>query len=234
MGQVQGGDMHAQASDLYSDEFSQLVAGFNHMVRGLQARQEMNDQMLQSYFATLAAALDARDPYTAGHSQRVAVYSVQIGQLVGLPALDLDLLNKAALLHDIGKIGVRDSILLKESKLSEEEFAFIKLHPVLGEMILKQVEPAEAMAPLLPGVRSHHERYDGRGYPDGLAGDEIPLFGRIIAVADAFDAMTYDRPYRRGMSVERALAILDEGKGTQWDPLFAEVFIAAWREKQAV
>ncbi|NOU73133.1 HD domain-containing protein [Paenibacillus sp. LMG 31458] len=132
---------------------------------------------------------------------------------------ELDLLNKTALLHDIGKIGVRDDVLLKESRLTNEEFEQIKLHPVLDESILKQIEPAEAMAPLLPGVRSHHERYNGGGYPDGLKGLDIPEFGRIIAVADAFDAMTSDRPYRKGMPIEKALAILAEGKGTQWDPV---------------
>ncbi|MDQ0918917.1 HD-GYP domain-containing protein [Paenibacillus sp. V4I5] len=189
------------------------------MVKGLETREKMNNQLLQSYYSTLAAALDARDAYTAGHSTRVAKYSLLIGRAVDLNEQELDLLNKTALLHDIGKIGVRDDVLLKESRLTDEEFEQIKLHPVLGESILKQIEPAEAMAPLLPGVRSHHERFDGGGYPDGLKGLDIPEFGRIIAVADAFDAMTSDRPYRKGMPVEKALAILAEGKGTQWDPV---------------
>jgi HD-GYP domain-containing protein (c-di-GMP phosphodiesterase class II) len=229
MRHVQRGRFTVQASDLYSDEFSRLISGFNSMVQDLRVRDEMNTQLLESYFSTLAATLDARDPYTAGHSMRVAKYSVQIGRSYGMPLEQLDLLNKSALLHDIGKIGIRDNVLLKEGKLTDEEFAQIKLHPVLGEAILMQIQPAEAMAPLLPGVRSHHERYDGRGYPDGLAGEEIPLFGRIMAVADAFDAMTSDRPYRKGMPFEKALAILEEGKGTQWDPLFARLFIELQR-----
>jgi HD-GYP domain-containing protein (c-di-GMP phosphodiesterase class II) len=120
---------------------------------------------------------------------------------------------------------VPDSVLNKEGKLSVEEFDLIKLHPVLGESILKQVQPARAMAPLLPGVRSHHERYDGSGYPDGLRGEGIPFFGRIIAVADAFDAMTTDRPYRKGMSFEKALLILRQGMGTQWDPMLVQLFL---------
>ncbi|MEW9701047.1 HD domain-containing phosphohydrolase [Paenibacillus sp. SI8] len=227
MKEVQAGDLQVRASDLYSDEFSRLIAGFNHMVKGLEAREHMNNLLLQSYFSTLAAALDARDAYTAGHSQRVAKYSLMIGRAAGLNEQELDLLNKTALLHDIGKIGVRDAVLLKEGRLTEEEFEQIKLHPVLGETILKQIEPPEAMAPLLPGVRSHHERYDGKGYPDGLQGQEIPVFGRIIAVADAFDAMTSDRPYRQGMVIEKAMSILEEGKGTQWDPVFAQMFIHA-------
>jgi HD-GYP domain-containing protein (c-di-GMP phosphodiesterase class II) len=231
MGKVQEGSFQVHAADIYSDEFSRLAAGFNHMVKGLSEREKMNNQLIASYFATLAAALDARDPYTAGHSDRVANYSVQIGSLAGLPPKEVDLLKKTALLHDIGKIGVRDDVLLKDGKLTDEEFAQIKLHPVLGERILKQIEPANAMAPYLPGVRSHHERFDGRGYPDGLAGYDIPLFGRIIAVADAFDAMTSDRPYRKGMSFDRALSILNEGKGTQWDPEFAQLFINSFAGK---
>nr|WP_233181475.1 HD-GYP domain-containing protein [Paenibacillus sonchi] len=215
-----------QVQDEYSDEFSKLVAGFNMMVRGLQAREQQSRQLLDSYFTTLAVALDARDPYTAGHSLRVAEYSVIIGQLAGLTGQQLDNLRKSALLHDIGKIGVRDSVLFKEEELTEEEFDQIKSHPVLGENILRQIEPEEKMAPYLGGVRSHHERYDGKGYPDGLAGTAIPLHGRIIAVADAYDAMTSDRPYRKGMDHDRALAILEQGRGTQWDPEFAGLFLA--------
>lgn len=218
-------DIDVYRQDLYSDEFSKLIGGFNDMVRGLRERERMNSQLLASYFSTLAAALDARDTYTAGHSERVAEYAVQIGQQAGLGETELDLLEKTALLHDIGKIGVPDAVLFKEGRLTDDEFDLIKRHPVLGESILLQIEPPETMAPYLPGVRSHHERYDGKGYPDGLSGTDIPLFGRIIAVADAFDAMTSDRPYRKGMSQERALAILTEGKGTQWDAEFVQHFI---------
>ncbi|MCQ4087611.1 HD domain-containing phosphohydrolase [Saccharibacillus sp. JS10] len=231
---VQTGNLETRASDLYSDEFSKLVAGFNHMVQGLSQRQRVNEQLLQSYFSTLAAALDARDTYTAGHSQRVAEYSLLIGRGAGLNREELDLLNKSALLHDIGKIGVRDSVLLKDGRLTDEEFEQIKKHPALGEEILKRVEPLEMMAPLLPGVRSHHERYDGRGYPDGLAGNDIPQLGRIIAVADAFDAMTSDRPYRSGMPLEKAISIIAEGKGTQWDPYYAQVFIDAFYQNKEI
>lgn len=225
MASVQNGDLDVRTADIYSDEFSKLVAGFNHMVSGLKARETMNNQLIQSYFATLAAALDARDPYTAGHSERVAHYSFEIGKLAGLSLEDLDRLKKTALLHDIGKIGVRDTVLLKDGRLTDEEFEQIKQHPVLGENILKEIQPPESMAHLLPGVRSHHERFDGGGYPDGLAGDHIPLTGRIIAIADAFDAMTSDRPYRKGMAVEKALHILEEGRGTQWDPRLTTAFI---------
>lgn len=215
-----------QVQDEYTDEFSKLVAGFNMMVRGLKDREQQSRQLLDSYFTTLAVALDARDSYTAGHSLRVAEYSVIIGQLAGMTGQSLDDLRKSALLHDIGKIGVPDNVLFKEGNLTTEEFDQIKSHPVLGENMLRQIEPVEKMAPYLGGVRSHHERFDGKGYPDGLAGTDIPLHGRIIAVADAYDAMTSDRPYRQGMDHERALDILEQGRGSQWDPEYAGLFLA--------
>lgn len=230
MNQVKDGNL-VQVQDEYSDEFSKLVAGFNMMVRGLQAREQQSRQLLDSYFSTLAVALDARDSYTAGHSLRVAEYSVIIGQLAGLMGQELDNLRKSALLHDIGKIGVRDSILFKEEAFTDEEFLQIQSHTVLGENILRQIEPADKMAPYLGGVRSHHERYDGHGYPDGLTGTDIPIHGRIIAVADAYDAMTSNRPYRKGMDHERALGILEQGRGSQWDPEFTGLFLGYFGRK---
>lgn len=224
MTDVQVGRFDVRADDSYSDEFAGLVAGFNHMTNGLYARDKLNEEMLESYFATLAAALDARDEYTAGHSIRVAEYSEQIGRLAGFDEAFVTTIRKSALLHDIGKIGVRDAVLLKPDRLTPEEEAQMQLHPALGEAILQQVQPKEALAPLLPGVRSHHERYDGKGYPDGLAGEDIPLLGRVLAVADAFDAMTSDRPYRKGFPTQKAIAILESGRGTQWDAKFAGLF----------
>lgn len=229
MFQVQNGDFEVRAKVPYFDEFSKLASGFNHMVTGLSERDKINDQLVDSYFATLAAALDARDRYTAGHSTRVAEYGVVIGREVGLVEWEVSLLRKSALLHDIGKIGIRDEVLLKDGKLTDEEFEVIKKHPIIGESILQKIQPNVTMQPLLPGVRSHHERYDGKGYPDGLSGEQIPLFGRILAVADAYDAMTSDRPYRAGMTQDRALSILESGKGTQWDPQFVDALICAMR-----
>ncbi|MFV8829339.1 HD domain-containing phosphohydrolase [Alkalihalobacterium sp. APHAB7] len=231
MKQVESGNFTIKASDTYSDEFSNLINGFNHMVRGLNDRQKLNEQLLESFFATLAAALDARDHYTAGHSLRVAHYSIEIGKKANLSEKELLLLKKTALLHDIGKIGIPDRVLLKAGKLTEDEFRIIQQHSVLGEEILKQVQPSEMMKPFLPGVRSHHERVDGKGYPDQLIGEEIPILGRIIAVADAFDAMTSDRPYRKGMPPQKALAILKSGRGTQWESEFVD-HIAEWLEEQ--
>ncbi|MDZ5473829.1 HD domain-containing protein [Bacillus sp. 31A1R] len=218
--------------NVYTDEFSQVFTGFNHMTKTIHSREETNKQLLESFMATLSITLDARDPYTSGHSMRVASYSYEIGRELNLSKEDLELLYQTALLHDIGKIGVPDSVLLKDGKLTDDEFSYIKAHPVIGENILKQVQPASKIAGLLPGVRHHHERIDGRGYPDGLTGTDIPYFGRIIAVADGFDAMTSDRPYRKGMSIEKAIEILKSGKGTQWDETIVDVFITIINSKQ--
>ncbi|TGB01936.1 HD-GYP domain-containing protein [Halobacillus salinus] len=217
--------------NVYSDEFSNLVTGFNHMITGIKERDEENERLLESFFTVFAATLDARDPYTAGHSERVAEYSVWIAERAGFEEGEVDLLRKSALLHDIGKIGVRDHVLLKAGRLTEEEFEQIKQHPVIGYEILQQVQLPEPLQPVLPGVRSHHERFDGKGYPDGLSGFDIPVFGRLMAVADAYDAMTSDRPYRKGMPQMKALSIIEEGRGTQWDPYFADLFLNEMRER---
>lgn len=228
--QVQSGTLQ-EMENIYSDEFFQLVTGFNHMVTGIKERDEQNVRLLESFFTVFAATLDARDPYTAGHSQRVAEYSVKIAEKAGFSENEIDLLRKSALLHDIGKIGVRDNVLLKEGRLTDGEYEQIKLHPVIGANILEQVNLPQEMKPLLPGVKYHHERYDGGGYPEGLRGENIPVFGRLMAVADAYDAMTSNRPYRNGMSQEKALDIIKGGKGTQWDPYFVDIFITIMETK---
>jgi len=150
---------------------------------------------------------------------------VETATAANLPYEQIELLRKSALLHDIGKIGIRDDVLLKEGRLTDEEFQIIQQHPVIGVHVLSQVQLPKTLQPILPGVKYHHERYDGKGYPEGLAGEDIPLFGRIMAIADAYDAMTSDRPYRKGMPVEKALSILEEGMGTQWDATFTRLFL---------
>jgi HD-GYP domain-containing protein (c-di-GMP phosphodiesterase class II) len=163
MKQVQEGCFTVRASDYYSDEFSQTIHGFNHMVKGLELRENVNNQLFESFFETLATTLDARDSYTAGHSLRVAEYAVQIGKKASLDAHQLLVLRKTGLLHDIGKVGVPDhDVLLKGGRLTKEEFKVIQQHPVLGEDILRTIQPAELMEKLIPGVRSHHERIDGK------------------------------------------------------------------------
>lgn len=225
MKEVEGQHYTLEKNNVYLDEFSHLFNGFNNMILEIQERDRQNELLLNSFLTVLSTALDARDPYTSGHSVRVADFSRKIGLELGLAASEVDKLFKTALLHDIGKIGVPDRVLLKEGALTDEEFSYIKAHPVIGEKILKQVKPQNEIQNLLPGVRSHHERLDGKGYPDRLMGDEIPLFGRIIAVADSYDAMTSDRPYRKGMPHPKALTILLDGRGTQWDSDIVNAFV---------
>ena len=162
----------------------------------------------------LAAALDARDPYTAGHSERVSALSVMLGEQLGLPPDELEVLRLGALLHDIGKIGIRDRVLTKNGPLTGEEFEIIKTHPTVGAHILRQVPMLAAHVPI---VELHHERPDGRGYPHGLKGDQIPLFARIVHVADAFDAMTSARAYRAALPVSVAVSELWRFIGIDFD-----------------
>lgn len=194
-----------------------FLASFEHS-RMLFADRE---DLLMGVVRALVNTIDAKDPYTCGHSDRVAAVSRILGKQLGLDATACDQIHLAGLLHDIGKIGVPDVVLLKPGPLTAEEFELLKQHPVIGYQVLKELKQ---MSYVLDGVLYHHESLDGTGYPDGLSGDEIPLAARIIAVADAFDAMTSDRPYRRGMPVEKAEAILQSNQGPQWDPRVLQAF----------
>lgn len=185
------------------------------------------------YLATvevLATAIDAKDPYTHGHSRRVTLYSVAIGEELGFEKKALEDLRYAGLLHDVGKIGIKDSIIGKPERLTDEEYTMIKRHPEIGADILR---PVDFLADKIPGVLHHHEYYDGRGYPAHLTGENIPLIGRIICVADAFDAMTSDRPYRKGLSVSVAVNELKKFSGKQFDPVCVEAFLRSC-EKHSV
>jgi diguanylate cyclase (GGDEF)-like protein len=175
----------------------------------------------------LAAAVDAKDPYTQGHSRRVADLARMMAERLQLSSEQMDRIFTAATLHDVGKIGIPDRVLQKAERLDGEEQRLMETHPVLGEVI---VGKAPQLADTLAGVRSHHERWDGRGYPDGLAGEQIPLDARILALADTFDAMTSDRPYRRGLPVEIALQEIVRNAGAQFDPRLATLFVSALRE----
>jgi putative nucleotidyltransferase with HDIG domain len=171
---------------------------------------------------TLRLTVDAKDFYTRGHSDRVSYYATKIGEAMGLSEDEIELLKIGGVFHDIGKIGTNDDILLKNSRLDDNEYAEIKKHPIKGANILSAMSMFKDAVPL---VRYHHERYDGRGYPDGLAGEEIPLLARIISVADAFDAMTSDRIYRTKMELSRAIDQLIQGKDTQFDGKIVNVFL---------
>ncbi len=183
--------------------------------------QDINELFYNSIM-TLVSAIEAKDEYTKGHTERVTKYSVIIGNKLGLNEIEMKNLELSALLHDIGKIGIPDNVLLKPGKLTDEEFEMIKTHPSKGAAILSHIK---SMKDIIPGIRHHHEYYDGRGYPDKLKGEEIPLIARIISVADSFDAMVTDRPYRKGLPIEEAARRLKENKGTQFDPHIVDTFI---------
>ncbi|WDI40384.1 HD-GYP domain-containing protein [Bremerella sp. P1] len=181
-------------------------------------------EFVTSVVRALTSAIDAKDPYTCGHSDRVARLAVRLAQEMGLDKETLNLMYMAGLLHDVGKIGIDDSVLRKPGRLTDEEYEHIKLHPELGCNILSGLKQLEAV---LPVVLHHHEQWDGKGYPHKLAGETIPKLARITAVADAYDAMSSDRPYRKGMPEDRVNQIFREGSGTQWDPEVIEAFFAA-------
>jgi putative two-component system response regulator len=187
----------------------------------LKALYDTLDSAEQVIFS-LAAAVEAKDSYTEKHTHRVAETARMIGERMGLPERALDALYRGGIIHDIGKIGVPDYILLKPGPLDSDELAVMHQHPLIGESI---VRPLRSGVPLLPVVRHHHERVDGTGYPDGLKGRAIPHLARIVAVCDAFDALTSDRPYRHARSLEDALGILSDGAGRQWDPEAIEVLV---------
>lgn len=188
---------------------------------GLDAVLEESSGILEATVRSLIAAVDAKDPYTRGHSERVHTAAILVGNEVGLDAMTRRDLYWASLLHDIGKIGAPDHILKKPGKLTAEEYRVMMEHPVRGDEVLK---PIRWLAGARRGVRSHHERYDGQGYPDGLAGEEIPVIARIIAIADTFDAVTSRRSYRGERGVEAALAVLEEAAGSQLDPALVTAF----------
>ena len=189
----------------------------------VMAQHEKMYRMVMQTVTALSDAIDAKDTYTSGHSTRVADYSKEIARRAGLSETEQEDIYMMGLLHDVGKIGVPNAIINKPSKLTDEEYDVIKEHPIMGEKILKNITE---FPKLLTGARWHHERYDGRGYPDGIAGEEIPIEARIIAVADSYDAMTSKRSYRNDLPQTVVRAEMEKGMGTQFDPQFAEIMIS--------
>jgi HD-GYP domain-containing protein (c-di-GMP phosphodiesterase class II) len=212
-------------------EIGELAATFNQMAEDIQRyignlkmASEQNRQLFIDSIEMIAAAVDAKDPYTKGHSGRVSQFSVLLARELGLPEEEVDKIRISATLHDVGKIGIEDRVLKKPGVLTNEEFEIMKRHTVMGYEIVRQVKQLTEM---LPGIRWHHEALNGRGYPDGIKGDELPLMVRIIAVADTFDAVTTDRPYQAGKEFPEALEILRKHAGTKYDPLVVDAMDSA-------
>jgi HD-GYP domain-containing protein (c-di-GMP phosphodiesterase class II) len=228
---VANGDFARRVPVRSSNELGLLAENYNVMATEVeryvgslrQALQENQELMVDSIRA-LAAAIDAKSPYTRGHSERVSHYAVAIGMHYGLDDQELKRLQISALLHDVGKIGIEDAILQKPGTLTESEFALMRAHPLKGAAI---VSPIKRLREMLPGIRSHHENWAGGGYPDGLAGEEIPLVARIVATADVFDAMTTHRPYQRAISLDSVFDRVRSLSGTRLDPTVVEAFFAA-------
>jgi putative nucleotidyltransferase with HDIG domain len=220
---------HATGGEFGTVEASLLnsigaILGIHTSNRDLYREQS---EFLASVVRALTSAIDAKDQYTCGHSDRVARISVRLAKEMGCDAEMLHTLYMAGLLHDIGKIGIDDAVLRKPGKLTEAEFDHIKQHPELGYRILADIKQ---LANVLPAVLHHHEQWDGCGYPFKLAGDQIPLIARIVAVADAYDAMSSDRPYRRGMVLERVEELFRKGAGQQWDAEVVKAYFSAGKD----
>ena len=222
------GDLSGRLPVRGHGELAQLKRAVNTMADGIQRLIEEQEAAYFQVMQSLAKALEAKDPYTAGHSARVANWSMRLARHLALPEEEIRILKQGALMHDLGKIAIPDAILNKPDQLTDEEFAAMRNHPV---------HTAGIMLPLRRFARHreiaawHHERWDGGGYPDGLKGTEIPLLARIVAIADAWDAMTGDRIYRKGMATEQALAVLEQERDSgQWDPEVVDAFLAMMRQ----
>jgi HD-GYP domain-containing protein (c-di-GMP phosphodiesterase class II) len=215
-----GGDDPALSS--FETQLVEATAGFVGVFHRNLSRFAELTQTFDGTLRALTAAIDAKDRYTRGHSERVSLLASQMGAALGLDAKTIEVFRVAGLVHDVGKIGVPEAILCKPSRLSDDEFAYIMRHSAIGNDILSGIP---ALAPMLPGVLHHHERWDGRGYPHKLAGEQIPLVARVLALCDTFDAMSSSRAYRPALPRTKVLhEILDNG-GTQFDPALAPVFV---------
>jgi HD-GYP domain-containing protein (c-di-GMP phosphodiesterase class II) len=228
---IAAGDFSQRVKVLGRTELGELGASFNQMtdriesfVGDLQRSAEENRELFLGTVKALAAAIDGKDPYTRGHSERVSRFSVAVAQGLDLPENEIEQIRISALLHDIGKISIDDRVLKKPAALTDEEFEIMKTHPQKGYKIMSQIP---AMRDFLPGMYMHHEMINGEGYPQRLKGDEIPMQARIVSVADTFDAMTTERPYQRAMDLEAALTRLKSFVGTRYDPRVVAAFIAA-------
>lgn len=235
---IASGDFSRRVPVNSQNELGQLAENFNVMaekigqtVASLRQALEQNRQLLVDAIRALTAAIDAKNPYTRGHSERVARYSVAIAKHLGLTDDEVRKVQIAALLHDVGKIGIEDAILTKPDQLTEAEFAKMRAHPLKGAAIVSSIR---LLREIIAGIRWHHENWGGGGYPDGLSGEAIPLVARIIAAADVFDAMTTTRPYQKALTMEFVLRRMRELAGTRLDPNVVNAFFSALRAGELV
>ena len=223
-----GSDFHTRSS---TKEVNQLADALNRAAESVkESRHSLQEAYLQ-FVETMAQTLDARDTYTAGHSNRVSEYSVAIATAMELSPEQIEIINIGAKLHDIGKIGIPDAVLQKPGRLTVEEYELIKQHPRIGKRILEKMGRFQTYLPI---VELHHENHDGSGYPHGLKGDEIPLEARIVHVADVYDAISSDRAYRKSMSMQRVLETLKEGAGTQFDPRVVKALLSLILQREVL
>lgn len=209
------------------DEISELASSFNQMAENLRESRKRILSYFYDVVQSLVRIIEARDHYTRGHSEVVAEYAEKIALKMGFPKEKVEFLKEIALLHDIGKLGIQESILNKKEKLTDQEWEIIRKHPVIGEDILR---PIVLSAEMLAMIRGHHERYDGNGYPDKLSGDNINIFAAILSVADAYDAMTSQRAYRPALTKQESIAELKNNKGTQFNPQVVDIFLQILQE----
>ena len=227
---ISKGKLDRRVKEASSYEVARLGRAVNTMADSIQELLEEQELAYMQAMQSLAKALETKDKYTAGHSGRVASYSVKLGHRLGLAQEQLTLLKQGALMHDLGKIGIPDTILNKPGALNDHEYEQMKAHPTMTATIMKPLKRFKEFTDI---AAWHHERWDGKGYPSGLAGEDIPLLARIVAIADTWDAMTGDRVYRKGMTVEKSLSILDEEKDFgQWDPSLIREFIALIEDEE--
>jgi len=223
-GQVETEGLTFEFADL-AEDFNQMSGHVERYIQQLRQAAQQNRELFIGSMRAFVAAIDAKDPYTRGHSERVAAFSRTIARHLQLPEETQHKIWISGLLHDVGKIGVEDQVLLKEGKLTAEEFEKMKMHTVIGAEIMT---PIEQLRDMVPGIRSHHEAWNGRGYPDGLKGEQIPLYGRIIGVADTFDAITTNRPYQQAYSLDYAVETIKKLTGSRFDAKIVTAFLRAF------
>ncbi len=229
---IAGGELKQRVEVRGVRELAELSETFNSMsdsleksIEKLKLAAKENQELFINSVRTLAAAIDAKDPYTRGHSERVARYAVVLAKNMGLPPEEVRIVRLSALLHDVGKIGIDDRILRKPTALTAEEFEVMKTHPIKGALIMGQIPQLKE---ILPGIKHHHEKWAGGGYPDGLKGEKIPLVARVVAVADTFDAMTTTRPYQKAMPLAYVIKQIKSFAGKSFDPVVIAALDKAW------